>query len=57
MNPRSTAAARLKWGRFLPHQGGNVDQGGADVDLIFAKWAFNNVPREGTKDKGSRGSR
>ena len=26
MNPRSTAAARLKWDRFLPHQRANVDQ-------------------------------
>ena len=26
MDPRSTAAARIKWGRFLPHQRANVDQ-------------------------------
>ena len=26
MDPRSTAAAHLKWGRFLPHQCANVDQ-------------------------------
>ena len=44
MDPRSTAAARLKWGCFLPHQPANVDQ----VRLPFV-----NDMEEALEEKGA----
>ena len=45
MDPRSTAAARLKWGCFLPHQRANVDQ----VPLPFV----NDDTEETLAEKGA----